>query len=480
MPYNVFTFLTNGCQAVELFGQTRPLDGEKTPDYQYGPGFRFAHDFAGRETNDTATRCHLELRTLWPSVRNLSGQIQVAELSLQFHAEHLALDGILYDMLSDRKRQRPELPGILLNRARASIRGHRARHWKQLPGYRDTRDCQLLLIHRVSSALLSIVNTDDAPYTAIVLTDKGENLIKQDPYLARGDIYSTSDRVFPDRYTAQAKGLCQAGRCTGLNQFLLIALVIFDCWEDDWLHLIRSLDEVANFSLEDTLWDESLDAVMFDESFRISRIYFAIIQVLRVASNMVDDVVRQWTNLRDKWDAVVPRSGMFDADDLVVAEHNWDVITASLKSKAERVQSQISRKNEAVISLRYGLFNATSLRESSKGIALNRAVYVFTVVTVLYTPLGFLATFWAMPMFNYSSESSDETVATSSLPNGFTATFIAVPLLTYILSTIVVWTMGLNSVERLRMKKAFSHVSDVLVWPFEIVRKAWYKVQFRM
>jgi len=80
-------------------------------------------------------------------------------------------------------------------------------------------------------------------------------------------------------------------------------------------------------------------------------------------------------------------------------------------------------------------------------------------------------TFWAKPMFNHSSESSDEAVVRSSLPNGFTATFIAVPLLTYILSMIVVWTMGLNTVERLRVKKVFSHVFDVLVWPFETLRK---------
>lgn len=158
---------------------------------------------------------------------------------------------------------------------------------------------------------------------------------------------------------------------------------------------------------------------MFDESFRISRTYFAIIQVLRVASNMVDDVLRQWTNLRDKWDAVVPRSGMFDADDLAAAGHNWDVITASLKSKAKRVQSQISRKNEAVISLRDGVrrfpefapINCICTRRKAHELTRNmdsystqpffgshrrellstEQVYVFTIVTVLYTPLGFLA-----------------------------------------------------------------------------------------
>lgn len=37
------------------------------------------------------------------------------------------------------------------------------------------------------------------------------------------------------------------------------------------------------------------------------------------------------------------------------------------------------------------LFSATSLREATKGIALNRAIYVFTAVTVIYTPLGFVS-----------------------------------------------------------------------------------------
>lgn len=37
------------------------------------------------------------------------------------------------------------------------------------------------------------------------------------------------------------------------------------------------------------------------------------------------------------------------------------------------------------------LFSATSLPESTKAIALNQAIYVFTIVTVIYTPIGLLA-----------------------------------------------------------------------------------------
>lgn len=123
------------------------------------------------------------------------------------------------------------------------------------------------------------------------------------------------------------------------------------------------------------------------------------------------------------------------------------------------------------------MFNATSLREASKGIALNRAIYVFTVVTVLYTPIGFLAvrclnffspfrnpsfaflriqvwgdtnitqkTFWAMPIFNNTG--TNDQGGPPALPRGFIATFIAIPLLTYTICIAVAWTMGLNDGER--------------------------------
>lgn len=37
------------------------------------------------------------------------------------------------------------------------------------------------------------------------------------------------------------------------------------------------------------------------------------------------------------------------------------------------------------------LFNATNLKEAAKAMVLNRAIYVFTAVTIAYTPAGFMA-----------------------------------------------------------------------------------------
>ncbi|EWZ36210.1 hypothetical protein FOZG_11951, partial [Fusarium oxysporum Fo47] len=76
--------------------------------------------------------------------------------------------------------------------------------------------------------------------------------------------------------------------------------------------------------------------------------------------------------------------------------------------------------------------------------ALNQAIYVFTVVTVLFTPVSFLATFWALPFLNNPTE------GVVPVPSAFRNSFIIMPLLTYALVIVVAWFVGQrNSVNRL-------------------------------
>ncbi|KAM6536243.1 hypothetical protein FALCPG4_002254 [Fusarium falciforme] len=76
---------------------------------------------------------------------------------------------------------------------------------------------------------------------------------------------------------------------------------------------------------------------------------------------------------------------------LSLIEDNINVATKNMKERATRFQNRVRKKSEEIKSLRDGLFNATSLREATKAMALNQAIYVFTVVTVLFTPVSFLA-----------------------------------------------------------------------------------------
>lgn len=51
------------------------------------------------------------------------------------------------------------------------------------------------------------------------------------------------------------------------------------------------------------------------------------------------------------------------------------------------------------------LFNATSLKEAMRGMELNRAIYMFTAVTVIYTPLSFIA----VSKIRYNNSESNDT-----------------------------------------------------------------------
>jgi hypothetical protein len=107
--------------------------------------------------------------------------------------------------------------------------------------------------------------------------------------------------------------------------------------------------------LDDTLDDSSLDLLMFDESFQLSRTYFATLQTLRVASRMINDNIEEWAHLRHQWLTTVQFGGMFSAEDLDASAYNWNVVTAMIEARARRVRAAITRKSEEVASLRDGV-----------------------------------------------------------------------------------------------------------------------------
>ncbi|KAK4170889.1 hypothetical protein QBC36DRAFT_295879, partial [Triangularia setosa] len=142
-------------------------------------------------------------------------------------------------------------------------------------------------------------------------------------------------------------------------------------WEDFGLVPYGSCRCIAQFffELETTLNLESLDDFMFDESFNRSKLYFSLLQILRTSSNMIGSTLSDWSRMEKEWQQDTALQHTWPEYDRQAASHNWNKATLALRD----------------------LFNATSLRESTKSIVLNRAIYVFTIVTVIYTPIGFLA-----------------------------------------------------------------------------------------
>jgi hypothetical protein len=240
MPINVLVFLANYCQSVDILNK----GVEDTPgdDHPYRPGFRFIKTFLGTDYSATPVQYwHLELRISSTPQSVLPSEPIPSEVVLQYHAKQLTSRHPA--LFPNPKKERPvRLPGLTFHRQPGAIRDY----------LRVDSTFSIVNDHRfrevMSSVSLSILNTQDAPYTIVLCSEKHE-LLAMDPNLAQGSIDKAGDAVFPDRLTAQLNGLRPSGRCTGLTQFMLMVLALSRQWEDEWMHTLGNLDKVAAFNV---------------------------------------------------------------------------------------------------------------------------------------------------------------------------------------------------------------------------------------
>ncbi|EXL55726.1 hypothetical protein FOCG_06276 [Fusarium oxysporum f. sp. radicis-lycopersici 26381] len=154
---------------------------------------------------------------------------------------------------------------------------------------------------------------------------------------------------------------------------------------DAWGDALDAIDGLVHVSLNDLDNQAQVEDLMFDKSFDRSKDYFVALQLLRLMDEWIDEVVPSIKEMKEN--PSVERFPLCAAE----AMDNFDAAIRNMKERADVVQKRVRKKQVEVNSLRDGLFNATSLREATKAMALNQAIYVFTVVTVLFTPVSFLA-----------------------------------------------------------------------------------------
>ncbi|KAH7214331.1 hypothetical protein BKA60DRAFT_650016 [Fusarium oxysporum] len=154
---------------------------------------------------------------------------------------------------------------------------------------------------------------------------------------------------------------------------------------DAWGQTLDIIDELVHVKLDDFDSDTRVEDLMFDNSFKRSKDYFVALQLLRIVDEWLDEV-------QSTVEDMVKNPNVTDTSMWVDRSRaSCDVAVRYVNEHATAAQSRVRKKREEINSLRDGLFNATSLRESTKAMALNQAIYVFTVVTVLFTPVSFLA-----------------------------------------------------------------------------------------
>ncbi|KAF4948679.1 hypothetical protein FGADI_9454 [Fusarium gaditjirri] len=261
-------------------------------------------------------------------------------------------------------------------------------------------------------------------FSILVLTDED----------TRPDTYKTGEVLDFERLWGRDRIYGKDTNGWPIAHYIYEICRVFKICMDAWGEALDTIDELVNIKLNDLDNLHRVEKLMFDNSFERSKDYFIALQLLRIINEWLDEVQSTVE------DMVKNMPGFRD-----VGHGFLQIAIDSVKENASIVQDRVKNKQEEINSLRDGLFNATSLRESTKAMALNQAIYVFTVVTVLFTPVSFLATFWALPFLNNPVEGT----GIVPVPSAFRNSFIIMPLLTYALVIGVAWFVGQrNSVDR--------------------------------
>ncbi|OAQ95791.1 hypothetical protein LLEC1_01398 [Akanthomyces lecanii] len=253
--------------------------------------------------------------------------------------------------------------GLVLQRQLASLEG------KDGPVYLSERVCSVLAhIDRYPS-------NGNNWYTITILTD--DSL----PFFGTAMTRKNSMGLW---------GLKPTERGVGVNQSLLTVLCLFAECELHWNSTLDVIDAQMGVSLSDFYSEQRWTMLMVDDlALTRSGEYFKALQILRLIQDWAEQSLRDFETLKRTWwellrdDVQAPPGG--------ILKENWETALRQLKAMVNNITERVERKKIEIESLRDGLFNGTSVREATRGTALNRAIYMFTVITIFFTPMSFMA-----------------------------------------------------------------------------------------
>ncbi|KAK3332624.1 hypothetical protein B0T19DRAFT_108016 [Cercophora scortea] len=182
---------------------------------------------------------------------------------------------------------------------------------------------------------------------------------------------------------------------------------IIERWEKEWSTVLDDLDQSVDIHLEDFFIRENRLKLMYDDAaLGRSENYFLILQLLRIFANWVQDTLEGFKELESICIRTISdeaafrdRRGRQKTAAMVIIKANWKAVRFHQELCGSRLLNRISRKTEEMTSLRDGLFNAQSVKETTKGTQMNQYLMVFTIATILYLPPSFISTFYGMDLY---------------------------------------------------------------------------------
>ncbi|KAK4194015.1 hypothetical protein QBC40DRAFT_155260, partial [Triangularia verruculosa] len=188
----------------------------------------------------------------------------------------------------------------------------------------------------------------------------------------------------------------------GVVAFQVALLVIFKAWASDWSETLTSVEDLLTVS--DYLTAESRKDLMYDnDQLSRSEFYFSLLQLLRQFKVSIDESLSDVAKLiAESTEHLKIRADILTVSsrEVSIIKENWEIVLKKARKEGTQFIDRITNKIEEVESLRDGLFNAQSVREAVRGTQINTFLLVFTVVTIIYLPPTFVATFYGVDLFN--------------------------------------------------------------------------------
>jgi len=148
--------------------------------------------------------------------------------------------------------------------------------------------------------------------------------------------------------------------CAGLEGTIAFHAAVFASvgpWETDWNSVLDQIDDCLRLELKKDLKPEEIKKWMFDDDFERSKLYFAILQILRIFGEYIRTLSADLHQLDDLFVAGpsdFPLRQM-RPDELHVMRSNWESVLKVQKAAEKRLLDRLLDKTEEVKSLRDGV-----------------------------------------------------------------------------------------------------------------------------
>ncbi|KAK1830202.1 hypothetical protein QBC39DRAFT_354430 [Podospora conica] len=248
-----------------------------------------------------------------------------------------------------------------------------------------------------------------------------------------------------ERAEWEASGIQPSMRAAGISAFAFRIRSLFNIWELQWWQLLDGVDMVMEVDLGDILAPERRREMMFDNSeLRLSEFYFTLLQTLRIASEWINEATYDLKQMVEYIErsffspnstsiaSFLSGTAEMQQAQITINRQNWESVLVHQRRAAARLLDRIAKKQEEVKSLRDGLFSATSINEAARSTQLSNYILVFTIVTIFYLPLSFVAALFALDAFKWENASTKV---------GFIATTIMVAGATYAMAGFLMWAV---------------------------------------